>query len=133
MLPMDAAARAAAAKARQRLSESQGGFSDHLAMVAAFREWDMQGSPGRAAAYARANFVSAATMAMVSGMRKQVLQELQVRVTCRPRGSRVLAVLACTGDAPCLAAAVSFKLHLRRYSSHVHACSTVSTGCSRCR
>ena len=77
MLPMDAAARSAAAKARQRLADAQGGFSDHLAMVEAFREWDMQGSPAKAAAYARANFVSAATMAMVSGMRKQVLQELQ--------------------------------------------------------
>ena len=74
---MDAAARSAAAKARQRLADAQGGFSDHLAMVEAFREWDMQGSPAKAAAYARANFVSAATMAMVSGMRKQVLQELQ--------------------------------------------------------
>ena len=107
MLPMDAAARAAAAKARQRLSESQGGFSDHLAMVAAFREWDMQGSPGKAAAYARANFVSAATMAMVSGMRKQVLQELQVCMTCRHRScvlAHLMAVMACTGEAPRLSA-----------------------------
>ena len=77
VLPMDAAARSAAARTRERLSDAGGGFSDHMAMVAAFREWDMQGSPAKAAAYARANFVSAATMAMVSGMRKQVLQELQ--------------------------------------------------------
>ena len=38
----------------------------------------MQGSAGAQAAYARSNFVSAATMAMIAGMRRQVLQELQV-------------------------------------------------------
>ena len=53
-----------------------GGYSDHLAVVAAFDQWRQAKKKGQQAAFCAKNFVSHGTMLMLDGMRKQLRNEL---------------------------------------------------------
>ncbi|GAB4819950.1 hypothetical protein N2152v2_006996 [Parachlorella kessleri] len=79
VLPTEASARRAAALVRARLSREAGGSSDHLATVRAFNGWKAARGQGRERAYASSHYLSPATLAMVDGMRSQLLGELTSR------------------------------------------------------
>jgi ATP-dependent RNA helicase DHX36 len=53
-----------------------GGYSDHLAVVAAFDQWRQAKTKGQHAAFCAKYFVSHGTMVMLDGMRKQLWNEL---------------------------------------------------------
>jgi len=87
VLPVEAGARRAAQAAKAALAAGAGGGSDHLALVRAFNGWAAAragGGPGGERAYAAAHSVSGGTLAMLDGMRGQLLGELTAR-PLRPR------------------------------------------------
>ena len=77
MLPVEAGARKAAIECKKRLAAGAGGASDHLALVKAYNGWTDAKRNGQERAYCTANFLNSSTMMMISGMRLQLLQELQ--------------------------------------------------------
>ena len=78
MLPIEPRERSRAAAVRAGFSKALGGRSDQLAVVAAYNGYLDASRVGKERAYAAANCVSAATMNMITGMRSQLLGELQV-------------------------------------------------------
>ncbi|KAK9835371.1 hypothetical protein WJX81_005267 [Elliptochloris bilobata] len=81
VLPLAAGARQAAQAARAALAAGAGCGSDHLALVCAFNGWAAARAGGRGGErrYAAQHSVSGGTMAMVEGMRAQLLGELMAR------------------------------------------------------
>ncbi|KAK9807916.1 hypothetical protein WJX73_001801 [Symbiochloris irregularis] len=79
VLPIDSRDRSKAAAIRTGFAEQLGGHSDQLAIVAAYNGWVQACTVGRERQYAARNYVSHATMNMISGMRSQLLRELQAR------------------------------------------------------
>jgi hypothetical protein len=76
ILPLDPAGRSRLKECKQGIGSAAGGYSDHLALAAAYTEWDrLHGS--HQDAFAERNFLSRATMAMIKRMRGQLLKELQ--------------------------------------------------------
>ena len=81
VLPVDPSLRRSATAVKLALSDRAGGCSDHLAVAAAFEAWSAArgGGGGGDRAFAARNFLSPGTMAMIDGMRSQLLQELRNR------------------------------------------------------
>ena len=81
VLPIDPGARKAATAARAGLAARAGGASDHLALAAAYDMWASARSAGggRDRQVCRDAFLSPGTMAMVDGMRGQLVAELKAR------------------------------------------------------
>lgn len=73
--------RAAAAKAE--LASIYGGYSDQLAIVAAYDCWRSAKEKGQEARFCSEYFVSSSIMSMLSGMRNQLVNEL-IRTGCIP-------------------------------------------------
>jgi ATP-dependent RNA helicase DHX36 len=103
VLPAAPEARREATLARGALAREAGGASDHLAAAAAFAAWKAARARGNDRAFAARNFVSPSTMAMLEGMRSQLLAELVARgfvasleaaSTAAHRADLVRAVLA---------------------------------------
>ena len=57
----------------------------------AYNAWAAAKALGRERAYAAATYLSGGTMAMIEGMRAQLLGELTVRAFCTPRACMVIA------------------------------------------
>ncbi|GBG90209.1 hypothetical protein CBR_g50388 [Chara braunii] len=64
---------------KRRFSDKLGGCSDHLAVISLFEEWDIARRKGREREFCVNNFVSNATMFMLSGMRQQLVTELRFK------------------------------------------------------
>ena len=85
VLPVDPTLRRTAAGVKLALSDRAGGCSDHLAVAAAYEAWAAARSSGGGGGgggdrtFASRNFLSPGTMAMIDGMRSQLLQELRGR------------------------------------------------------
>ncbi|CAM8954351.1 unnamed protein product [Rhodiola kirilowii] len=75
VFPFDGKDRAAAAKAK--LASIYDGNSDQLAVIAAFECWKRAKEKRKENAFYSEYFISPSTMYMISGMRKQLLRELQ--------------------------------------------------------
>lgn len=75
-LPMLPNERKKAAAAKSELALLYGGHSDQLAVIAAFECWKNAKERGLEARFCSQYFVSASTMKMLSGMRKQLQAEL---------------------------------------------------------
>lgn len=73
MLPTD---KKRATAAKSELASLYGGFSDQLAVVAAFEGWKCAKDKGQEARFCSQYFISSSTMNMISGMRKQLHSEL---------------------------------------------------------
>lgn len=76
VLPMAPREKQLAAAAKRELASSFGGYSDHLAIIAAFDKWEAAKSAGQEQQFCAKFFVSGGTMAMLSGMRQQLQSEL---------------------------------------------------------
>ncbi|XP_003567152.2 DExH-box ATP-dependent RNA helicase DExH6 [Brachypodium distachyon] len=79
VLPMAPDERKKAAAAKVELASLYGGFSDQLAVVAAFDCWICAKDRGQEALFCSKYFVAANTMNMLSNMRKQLHSELSQR------------------------------------------------------
>lgn len=75
-LPMLPNERKKAASAKSELALLYGGYSDQLAVIAAFECWRNAKERGQEAFFCSQYFVSSSTMKMLSGMRKQLRTEL---------------------------------------------------------
>lgn len=75
-LPMFPNEKKKAAAAKSELALLYGGLSDQLAVIAAFECWKNAKERGKEAWFCSQYFVSAGTMNMLSGMRKQLQMEL---------------------------------------------------------
>mmetsp|Transcript_19169 Transcript_19169/g.45715 ORF Transcript_19169/g.45715 Transcript_19169/m.45715 type:complete len:1156 (-) Transcript_19169:153-3620(-) len=104
VLPAEPEARRSASRSRRQLSDEGGGASDHMALVAAYDGWRRAKQKGRSAErdFCQRNFVSAGTMQMLEGMRRQLSDELRQRGLADRGASAnaqdlalVRAVLAC--------------------------------------
>ena len=104
VLPTASDARKQASGVRARLSIEAGGSSDHLTTVLAFNRWKATKSNNSDKQFCSRYFLSPATMAMVDGMRGQLLNELRTRRFIRSledssinahRADLVRAVLGC--------------------------------------
>ena len=62
-------------------------FSDHIALSKVFKLWSRAKEEGNEASFCRKNFVSNATMEMVSGMRNQLINHLRNFGFIRHRGA----------------------------------------------
>lgn len=76
VLPMAPHEKKRAFAAKMEFTSCYGGYSDHLAVVAAFDQWREAKKKGQQAAFCAKNFVSHGTMVMLDGMRKQLWNEL---------------------------------------------------------
>ncbi|CAM0882887.1 unnamed protein product [Alopecurus aequalis] len=79
VLPVDPNQRKKAAAAKVELASLYGGFSDQLAVLAAFECWRRAKERGQEAMFCSVYFVAANTMNMLSSMRKQLQNELAQR------------------------------------------------------
>lgn len=104
VLPAGPDGRRAATILKARFAASCGGASDHLAALHAYDQWTKAQSQGWDRSFCLRNFLSPATMNMVCGMRRQLLDELTARGFVRSLESAskhahridlVRAVLAC--------------------------------------
>lgn len=80
MLPND---KKRATAAKEELASLYGGYSDQLAIVAAFDCWRSAKEKGQESRFCSEYFVSPSIMNMLSGMRKQLVNEL-IRTGCIP-------------------------------------------------
>lgn len=78
-LPMNPNLKKRAAEAKLELASLYGGFSDQLAVIAAFDCWRCAKDRGQEALFCSQYFVAANTMNMLSSMRKQLHNELAQR------------------------------------------------------
>lgn len=76
VLPMAPHEKRRAFAAKMEFMSCYGGYSDHLAVVAAFDQWRQAKKKGQQAAFCAKYFVSHGTMLMLDGMRKQLWNEL---------------------------------------------------------
>jgi HrpA-like RNA helicase len=79
VLPTNSDQRKAAFAAKRDLSFAYGGYSDQLAIVAAYDHWEKAQSRGTAKKFCEQNFLSMGTMSMLSAMREQLRRELAVK------------------------------------------------------
>ncbi|KAJ7515980.1 hypothetical protein O6H91_22G036900 [Diphasiastrum complanatum] len=79
VLPTDPRQKKDAFSARQKLAEAYGGYSDHLAVVAAFDGWEAAKSRGQENRFCSQHFISPGIMVMLDGMRRQLQNELAQR------------------------------------------------------
>jgi len=75
LIPSDSRGKRSADLNRKRLAGST--FSDHNALLNAFKEWDLAKQTGRAWSWCTKNGVSNSTMEMIQGMKNQVLSALK--------------------------------------------------------
>ncbi|KAH7388020.1 hypothetical protein KP509_16G053600 [Ceratopteris richardii] len=76
ILPTSPEQRKKALAAKELLTNEYGGFSDDLAIVAAFRGWEAAKARNSNNLYCEKYFLSPSTMAMIAGMRQQLQNEL---------------------------------------------------------
>ncbi|XP_077646398.1 3'-5' RNA helicase YTHDC2-like [Lonchura striata] len=84
VLPTLASQKRAAVLCRKRFAA--GTFSDHMALLRAFQAWQKARSDGWERAFCEKNFLSRATMEIITGMRTQVLGQLRASGFVRARG-----------------------------------------------
>ncbi|XP_015520709.1 3'-5' RNA helicase YTHDC2 [Neodiprion pinetum] len=85
LLPSQPSQKRAATLSRKDFSA--GTYSDHMAVLRAFQSWQTARANGRERLFCEKNFISAATMEMVVGMRTQLLGQLRASGFVRARGS----------------------------------------------
>lgn len=76
ILPLSPEERKRAFAVKKRLASTYGGYSDELAIVAAFNGWEIAQSRNSERKFCEQNFLSLGTMAMLAGMRQQLRKEL---------------------------------------------------------
>eukprot|EP00249_Psilotum_nudum_P020389 c27681_g1_i1 orf=52-3915(+) len=76
VLPMAPHQKKRAFAARMELTAAYGGYSDHLAVIAAYDRWEEAKLKGDENRFCSQYFVSSGSMAMLAGMRKQLQGEL---------------------------------------------------------
>ncbi|KAH9315837.1 hypothetical protein KI387_024464, partial [Taxus chinensis] len=76
VLPMAPNEKKQAFAAKMELIATYGGYSDHLAIIAAFDGWKQAKNKGQQAEFCKNYYVSHSTMFMLDGMRKQLRREL---------------------------------------------------------
>ncbi|CAM6097575.1 unnamed protein product [Calypogeia fissa] len=76
VLPMAPDQKKRAHLAKQELAASYGGYSDHLAVIAAFDRWEAAKAKGQDGRFCSQYFISGGTMHMLAGMRRQLQNEL---------------------------------------------------------
>ncbi|KAM6391605.1 3'-5' RNA helicase YTHDC2 [Rhynochetos jubatus] len=84
VLPTVASQKRAAMLCRKRFTA--GAFSDHMALLRAFQAWQKARSDGWERAFCERNFLSQATMEIITGMRTQLLGQLRASGFVRARG-----------------------------------------------
>ncbi|KAK7115641.1 3'-5' RNA helicase YTHDC2-like [Littorina saxatilis] len=84
ILPAQPSQRRAANMARRKFAA--GTFSDHMALLRAFQMWQKARTEGWEKSFCEKNFLSAACMEMVVGMRAQLLGQLRASGFVRARG-----------------------------------------------
>ncbi|KFQ20659.1 putative ATP-dependent RNA helicase YTHDC2, partial [Mesitornis unicolor] len=84
VLPTLASQKRAAMLSRKRFTA--GTFSDHMALLRAFQAWQNACSDGWERAFCEKNFLSQATMEIITGMRTQLLGQLRASGFVRVRG-----------------------------------------------
>uniref|UniRef100_T1JES8 RNA helicase n=1 Tax=Strigamia maritima TaxID=126957 RepID=T1JES8_STRMM len=84
VLPAQPSQKRASAIARKKLAA--GTYSDHMSLLRAFQAWQKARSDGWERAFCEKNFLSAATMEIVVGMRTQLLGQLRASGFVRARG-----------------------------------------------
>ena len=62
-------------------------FSDHIALFKSFKLWSRAKEEGNEASFCGKNFISNATMEMISGMRSHLISHLKNIGLIRPRGA----------------------------------------------
>ncbi|KAK4492871.1 hypothetical protein RD792_000196, partial [Penstemon davidsonii] len=77
ILPMLPNEKKLASDAKSELASFYGGSGDQLAVLAAFESWETAKSKGKEAQFCSKYFISSSTMSMISGMRKQLKEELR--------------------------------------------------------
>ncbi|XP_048584251.1 3'-5' RNA helicase YTHDC2 [Nematostella vectensis] len=85
VLPMYAAEKRAAAVAKRRFIIDQ--YSDHLLFVKAFRGWQKARAEGLDKSFCQRNYLSPASLEMMSGMKSQIIGHLKTCGFIRPRGA----------------------------------------------
>ncbi|KAL2634461.1 hypothetical protein R1flu_005940 [Riccia fluitans] len=76
VLPMLPDQKKRAQQARHELAASYGGYSDHLAVIAAYDGWEAAKVKGQEARFCAQYFISGGIMTMLAGMRRQLQNEL---------------------------------------------------------
>ncbi|XP_010144884.1 PREDICTED: probable ATP-dependent RNA helicase YTHDC2, partial [Eurypyga helias] len=84
VLPTVASQKRAAMLCRKRFTA--GTFSDHMALLRAFQAWQKARSDGWERTFCEKNFLSQATMEIITGMRTQLLGQLRASGFVRARG-----------------------------------------------
>ncbi|XP_012146608.1 3'-5' RNA helicase YTHDC2 [Megachile rotundata] len=84
VLPSQPSQKRAATAARKRFATNT--YSDHMAVLRAFQGWQNARASGKERAFCEQNFISAAVMEMVVGMRTQLLGQLRASGFVRARG-----------------------------------------------
>ncbi|KAL3693235.1 hypothetical protein R1sor_006886 [Riccia sorocarpa] len=76
VLPMLPDQKKRAQQAKHELTAAYGGYSDHLAVIAAFDGWEAAKVKGQEARFCSQYFISSGIMTMLAGMRRQLQNEL---------------------------------------------------------
>ncbi|XP_076620145.1 3'-5' RNA helicase YTHDC2 [Colletes latitarsis] len=84
VLPSQPSQKRAATAARKRFATNA--YSDHMAVLRAFQGWQNARASGKERIFCEQNFISAAVMEMVVGMRTQLLGQLRASGFVRARG-----------------------------------------------
>ena len=84
-MPLQPSKKQAAMLARKEFAA--GTYSDHMAVLRAFQIWQNARANGWEKVFCEKNFVSAAVMEMVVGMRTQLLGQLRASGFVKARGS----------------------------------------------
>lgn len=84
ILPLQPSQKRAATAARKRFATNT--YSDHMAVLRAFQGWQNARASGKERTFCEQNFISAAVMEMVVGMRTQLLGQLRASGFVRARG-----------------------------------------------
>ncbi|XP_017797631.1 PREDICTED: probable ATP-dependent RNA helicase YTHDC2 [Habropoda laboriosa] len=84
VLPFQPSQKRAATAARKRFATNT--YSDHMVVLRAFQGWQNARASGKERAFCEQNFISAAVMEMVVGMRTQLLGQLRASGFVRARG-----------------------------------------------
>ncbi|XP_076294803.1 3'-5' RNA helicase YTHDC2 [Lasioglossum baleicum] len=84
VLPSQPSQKRAVTAARKRFATNT--YSDHMVMLRAFQGWQNARAGGKERSFCEQNFISAAVMEMVFGMRSQLLGQLRASGFVRARG-----------------------------------------------
>ncbi|XP_031838803.1 3'-5' RNA helicase YTHDC2 [Nomia melanderi] len=84
VLPSQPSQKRAATAARKRFATNT--YSDHMAVLRAFQGWQNARARGKERSFCEQNFISAAVMEMVVGMRTQLLGQLRASGFVKARG-----------------------------------------------